>query len=309
MTYTEIEKRDFMKKVIPFSKTVHFKTMIAEVTDIEVKHTLKITENQTIEGDILVDGTYKMTEASQIEEPFHYTLPFTIEVDDKYDIRQADIGIHDFYFEIINEEDLKVNVELEISKVKEKSQEMTEEEDEKVIEAIIDSEISSEEEKENHKEDEREEAQSIPVETDPEIEKVEILENQENASVPLQENGFDSFLPKKEEIFEEETVEEAKQSNQPSTILENTKITLEEKPQVTAEDSASSESQSTVPSIFSSINQEETFVTYYVYIVREHDTIESILEKYHASREEVAAYNDLNQIKVGSKIIIPCSHE
>ena len=108
-----------MKKIIPFTKTIKFKTMIAEITDIETKHNLEV-EGNTIEGDILLDGKYKMHEASQIEEEFHYNLPFTIEVDNKYDISNCTITIDDFYFEIINEEDLKINIELEISNVLEK---------------------------------------------------------------------------------------------------------------------------------------------------------------------------------------------
>ena len=109
-----------MKKIIPFTKTIKFKTMIAEITDIEAKHNLEVKEGNTIEGDILLDGKYKMHEASQIEEEFHYNLPFTIEVDNKYDISNCTITIDDFYFEIINEEDLKINIELEIGNVEEK---------------------------------------------------------------------------------------------------------------------------------------------------------------------------------------------
>ena len=118
-SYIEIEMRDKMKKIIPFTKTIKFKTMIAEITDIETKHNLEV-EGNTIEGDILLDGKYKMHEASQIEEEFHYNLPFTIEVDNKYDISNCTITIDDFYFEIINEEDLKINIELEIGNVLEK---------------------------------------------------------------------------------------------------------------------------------------------------------------------------------------------
>lgn len=66
-----------MKKVVPFTKTISFRTMIAEITDIEVNHTLALNENHEVVGDILVDGKYKMTDASQIEEEFHYKLPFT----------------------------------------------------------------------------------------------------------------------------------------------------------------------------------------------------------------------------------------
>ena len=109
-----------MKRTIPFTKTITFRTMIAEITDIEVKHNLELKEDDEIEGDILVDGTYKMTDASQIEEEFHYKLPFAIELDPKYDTKNMEIVIGDFYFEIINEEDLKINVEIDIDGLEEK---------------------------------------------------------------------------------------------------------------------------------------------------------------------------------------------
>lgn len=270
-----------MKKVIPFSKTIHFKTMIQEITDIEVKHTLKVTEDETIEGDILVEGSYKMTEASQLEETFQYTLPFTIEVDDKYDITNADINIHDFYFEIINEEDLKINVELEISKV-----------EEKVIDAEIeplDSIVLNEVEKKV------EEIQELEEENDREEEEVvadfmESNEEHEESKVEKIVESTKEVMKEEKEtptvaVFKEEPVEEVKKVEEVASVNE------------------------VVPSIFSSINQEETFVTYYVYIVREGDTVDSILDKYKTNRELVSLYNDLSDVKVGSKIIIPCSNE
>lgn len=48
-----------------------------------------------------------------------------------------------------------------------------------------------------------------------------------------------------------------------------------------------------------------SYMTYRVYIVREHDTIDSISEKYNISREELAKYNVLNNINIGDKLIIP----
>ena len=269
--------------MIPFSKTVHFKTMIAEVTDIEIKHTLKVTEEHTIEGDILVDGTYKMTEASQLEEEFHYTLPFTIEVDDKYNIESADINIHDFYFEIINEEDLKVNVELEITQVEEKEEIQDEVKEEAQIE-----EIDEFQEEDELLEESSEEEESR---TETEVETVD---------------GNASFLeldqvPQKVEILEEINQKEKANTN----ISLSTSSTVEnEEPEVKEEKITSS-----VSSIFSSINQEETFVTYHVYIVREQDTIDSIIEEYQTTREAISAYNDLTNVQAGSKIIIPCSNE
>ena len=63
-------------------------------------------------------------------------------------------------------------------------------------------------------------------------------------------------------------------------------------------------------SLFSNISSSnETYSSYSIYIVKENDTIESIMEKYNISRTELEEYNNLNDINKGSKIIIPCSNE
>lgn len=52
-------------------------------------------------------------------------------------------------------------------------------------------------------------------------------------------------------------------------------------------------------------NYDESYMTYKVYIVREGDTIESILEKYAVTLEQVTKYNVINELNIGDKIIIP----
>ena len=49
----------------------------------------------------------------------------------------------------------------------------------------------------------------------------------------------------------------------------------------------------------------ESYSTYSVYIMRENDSIDEIINKYNISREKLGEYNDLDNIKIGSKIIIP----
>ena len=60
----------------------------------------------------------------------------------------------------------------------------------------------------------------------------------------------------------------------------------------------------TTKNIFSFTDDDESS-SYIVYIVRENDTIETILEKYNVSIEKLKEYNDLTEIKKGDKIIIP----
>lgn len=58
-------------------------------------------------------------------------------------------------------------------------------------------------------------------------------------------------------------------------------------------------------SLFNNMDNNDIYISYNVYIVREGDTIESILEKYSISEELLKQYNNLSDIKIGDKIIIP----
>ena len=49
----------------------------------------------------------------------------------------------------------------------------------------------------------------------------------------------------------------------------------------------------------------ETYGTFVVYIIRQNETVNSILEKYNTSIEELEKYNDLKNINIGTKLIIP----
>lgn len=57
--------------------------------------------------------------------------------------------------------------------------------------------------------------------------------------------------------------------------------------------------------IFGNMNDNETYSTYYVYIVKEDDTIDKILEKYGITKEDLENYNNIESIKPFDKIIIP----
>ena len=53
------------------------------------------------------------------------------------------------------------------------------------------------------------------------------------------------------------------------------------------------------------LNVTEAYRTYKVYIIREGDTLNSILERFQVTKEDLEAYNDISNITVGLKIIIP----
>lgn len=215
-----------MRKIIPFKKDIELETNIAEISSISLEHTLKLKEENLVSGEFIVSGTYKITEASLNVNPFEYKLPFDISIDKKYDTTNIDVDINDFYYEIINNQILEVNIEVVLEGLEEKS-----EEEERIL-------------------------------TEEKIE-------------TLNEN-------------EEETNQ--KETNIQENIEENREI------------------DTNVKSIFNDLDENERYSIYKVHIVTENDTTESIISEYDITREELEAYNDLTDLKIGDKLIIP-SHE
>ena len=57
-----------MKKIISFEKEIDFPSMIGEISSISIDSSLKFIDESNVEGNLSVFGTYKMTEASKLEE-------------------------------------------------------------------------------------------------------------------------------------------------------------------------------------------------------------------------------------------------
>lgn len=230
-----------MKKIIPFKKDIIFKNNLCEITSISLEHSLHISDNNLITGDFVVSGDYRMTDSSINTDSFIYNLPFDINMDDRYDLKNVEIDIDDFYYEIKNNNVLSVNIEVLIDKLEEKP---------------------------------------LIVEKERIIETLPIMEEKE------------TMIFKEKEIISPE-------------LIRNDKEEVEMKKDLisyTQEATIKNE----VKSLFDNIDDSnDTFATYYVYIVREIDTLDVILQKYNVSREDVEMYNDLSDIKVGDKIIIP----
>lgn len=62
---------------------------------------------------------------------------------------------------------------------------------------------------------------------------------------------------------------------------------------------------SEVNSLFDSLTNEETYASYKICIIREGDDLESVMTKYSVSKEILEMYNDLSELKIGDKLIIP----
>lgn len=64
------------------------------------------------------------------------------------------------------------------------------------------------------------------------------------------------------------------------------------------------EGEKEIKSLFSDMQKEE-YISYTIYIVRENDNIDEIATKYNTDIEILKEYNDINELKIGDKIIIP----
>ena len=84
---------------------------------------------------------------------------------------------------------------------------------------------------------------------------------------------------------------------------------IENKEEITMADEERKEQIEEKNSFFQINAEEESYGTLVVYMVQENETINSIIEKYHTSIEEIEKYNDIKSITTGSKIIIPVSNE
>ena len=122
-----------MKQIISFEKEIAFKTMIGEVTSISLEHTLSFQGPSTISGDMIVSGTYKMTEASTLEEDFQYAIPVDIMLTKELEEDNRSITIHNFTYDIRNEDTLHLYIDVLV-----KGREVIEleEDEEKVIEPV-----------------------------------------------------------------------------------------------------------------------------------------------------------------------------
>lgn len=210
-----------MKKIVPFKKDIALNTNIYEIKSISLEHSLSLKEKNIVEGKFIISGSYKMTDTSTSTDEFNYKLPFEIQIDEKYETKDLTVDINDFYYELIDNKILSVNIEIVIDNLEEKKLDI--------------------------KEELREE-----------IKKTNQIENSETSSL-------------NEEIKEERN--------------------------------------EIITSIFDDMNNNENYVTYKVHIVTENDTVESIIQKYKVSENILNSYNDLSNIKIGDKIIIPANDQ
>lgn len=276
-----------MKKLVPFTKEIEFKTMISKVTSISLEHTLRVEKDNLISGYFILEGTYKMTQASQIDEEFSYKIPVDIELDEKYDTSNITLDIDDFTYEVIDEEKMRLNITLCIDNIEEKEVVLP------VEDVIEDFDTLELEDKNSGNRESKNDgvlddlfldtSKKVPLEFDSKKEIVE-EESEQNNNDNTTINNDENIETSNELIYENNTSNNNNDTNKPQMVNNN------------------------VSSIFSSFKDNiETYKTYSVYIMKEEDTIDVVLQKYGVTREELEEYNDISDIKTGSKIIVPSS--
>ena len=233
-----------MKQIIPFKKELPFKTKVSEITSISLERDINIEEEGIVSGVFHITGDYKMNEGSINREKFSFDLPFDITLDPRYDIETVSSDIEDFYYDIENEDTLKVNIDLFV------------------------------------------EAEYLPEKNLEEVRKVP-----EELELP---DEIPEEIKKVEDTFKEE-------------IIEPTPVSIEKDfiSKIEAERENNMDMPSLTADLFSNLDSTETYTTYYVYIVKEEDTIDKILTKYGVTKEELEAYNNITEIKPGDKVIVP----
>ena len=241
-----------MKKNICFDKRVDFPTMIGDITSISLDKDLNFVNESFIEGNLILKGSYKLTEASYIEENFEYNLPIEINLTERIDINTANIEISDFSYEIESNNIMNCYIELMLD----------------AMEIIDDIDDVRECDSDLNKEIE------IPT-IEPNLDVDNDINNKDNDVIDdISNNKITDSVDSDINIIK-------KDNNDVVDLKDN-------------------------DSLFFHLDEEsETYGTFIVYIMRQNETINSIIEKYNTTVDELEKYNDLKDISIGSKIIIP----
>lgn len=262
-----------MQKVISFDKNLEFKTMVSEITSISLDQHLAFIDESSISGELVISGKYKLTAASRLEEDFIFHLPIEIVLTEKLEEATRKVTIEDFRYDIQEDDTLDCHVELLIEGVEiidVDDEENTNDDRESVVEELPLEQLTEDEDK----------SKKLVVEENTSKRECDndMVDNIINSSEDLEANELNSdLLP-----VEKESVSE---------VISTTEV---------------SENSVEVGSLFSSFKEsDETFATYSVYIFRQNDTIEAVMDKYQITKEELEKYNDLSSLMIGSKIIIP----
>lgn len=89
-----------MKQIVPFTRKIEFNTSVDEITSISLDKKVKEINNGIISGVFDLYLEYKENDISVNVLKYSSSIPFDIDIDDKYDLKDVIIDIDDFYYEI-----------------------------------------------------------------------------------------------------------------------------------------------------------------------------------------------------------------
>lgn len=264
-----------MNKIIPFNKDITFKEKIGEIESIALDDTLKFVDKYSIKGDLIVRGCNKYLD---IENEFSYPIPVEIAVDDKYDTSKASIGIDDFYYEIINDDILRVKIDL----------------------ILDDLEYQDEEVKEDN----------LRVDFDVDIKKEDDLLDASLDLVKKGEKGFNTAMDLQKKGDDVSAgIDFTKNGKDSLNINANVNKESNQKLDASLSIDKGKKDNDNIMDLFKETDNQKEYSIYRVYTFLENDTIDSILKKYGITKEELEKYNDLESLKPGDKLIIPSTDE
>ena len=281
-----------MKENFKIEKELLFKNNIKEITSISLDTDFKKEDNSVL-GNFIITGDYKIHEVSINREKFKFNIPFKHELDNTINLDTINVNIDNFVYDYKKDE-LIVNIDYDITA--EKKDILSFDDKESLDEYLKDKEIEivdmtrNEEKVEDNKDDEKEDTEEIKKE------KIELSEETKLEETKLEENKDRD----KEESEENTKESEEDNRNEIMDIIENKDMDI-----VNVVNKEENKKIIEAKEVIDNVKASDNFVTYKIHKVTETDTLESIVMKYHTTIDDLKEYNDLNELKINDKIIIP----
>ncbi len=252
-------------------KELLFKNNIKDITSISLDSDYKI-ENSSLVGNFIISGEYKIHEVSINREKFNFKIPFNIEIDKDIDKKTIKLEITNFVYDY-KQDELIVNIDYEILGDRESVLLF---DDEESLDEFLN----------------KREVEVIDTRLD------EIKNTTERKSIDkIEEKELDTDNKNKIELND---------SQNNTRLVNNDNLDdLENKIDIIEPKEEEREQINTNEIINSIDTNNDKFITYKVYKIHENETLESIVIKYHTTIDDLKEYNDLSNLNIGDKIIIP----
>lgn len=267
-----------MNCIIPFESKVKFTTPVKEICSISLEH--EITQNDhEILGNFIITGTYKEHELSINTSNFKFTVPFSVDLANRINHDTLEFSIDNFTYDLVGND---MNI-------------------------FIDYALYAEDAKEDGCREEMRDVDPLDLIIEDNQEPVEKkIELEETLSQEDPERTIDGTTEKGEEIPQEDEVKESstelRDNNTEANRTENVNEACKE-----MQDTNSREM--IMPENISSLGTENDYLTYHVHIVKETDSLESIAMHYKIDKDDIIKLNNIENVTLNDKLIIPINNE